>query len=563
MVRNIMICWLVLIIAGMAPVLAQDKITYGNLDPKPYNPEIDPNPDMFISSWKESMPRNSHGCLVEMDIFTPLTSGDPLRPSTKGAVLTYYKRFSHASLEPRAKTTPMTLSGEQEIFYIDSGTGIIRTSGKTAELHNGVGVIMPPGIEYVIENTGNMPLTMYLIVEPIPEGYTPKKEMVVKDENVSPIRDTTGHWCHIDRQFFLPKDDLWITGGGMNPVWFDPMTMGQPHSHKVGIEEIWFALEGDIHILLSKQIRRLEPGSAYKIPPNGLTPHSNINVSDKPIKLVWFMYVPPNFPRTRNKQYANLDGKAYDPAVDPHIDMFMRDWRESTPQHLHGGIIVRDVFLPNKGDPMHPTMRGAVLTNLKRFCHGILYRGTSTQPSVLENEQEIFYIESGEGYILAGGKRAELHKGVGVIMPTDIEFTITCKSSEPLNMYILVENLPDGFEPKMEMVVKDENVLPFASTNAHWSYRLKSLFVPNDGLATLRGMGPVWLSPNTMGQPHSHGENTEEIWFALEGNIQLLLGKEIRKMPIGTAYRVPPNGTTPHSNINVSDKPIKLFWLMN
>ena len=51
-------------------VLAQEPEPYSQLDPKPYDPQTDPNIDMFISSWKESMPRHSHGSLVERDIFT-------------------------------------------------------------------------------------------------------------------------------------------------------------------------------------------------------------------------------------------------------------------------------------------------------------------------------------------------------------------------------------------------------------------------------------------------------------------------------------------------------------
>ncbi|GAI28489.1 unnamed protein product, partial [marine sediment metagenome] len=43
----------------------------------------------------------------------------------------------------------------------------------------------------------------------------------------------------------------------------------------------------------------------------------------------------------------------------------------------------------------------------------------------------------------------------------------------------------------------------------------------------------------------------------------ILLGKEIRKLPPGAAYKIPPNGKTPHSTINDTDKIIKLFWFMN
>ena len=180
---------------------------------------------------------------------------------------------------------------EQAIFYIDSGTGTITSGGKTAELYEGIGILMPPGVEYSMTSTGNVSLTMYIIVEPIPEGFTPNKEMRVSDENVNPIHTTTGHWCHISTRLFKREDGL-ATMAGMGPVLFTPMSMGQPHSHGEGVEEIWFALRGDINVLLGKQLRKLPVGSAYKIPQDGITPHSNINVSGEPIKLFWFMKVP-------------------------------------------------------------------------------------------------------------------------------------------------------------------------------------------------------------------------------------------------------------------------------
>ena len=263
---------------------------YSQLDPKPYDPETEPDIDMYISSWKESMPRHSFGSLVERDIFTPCT-GDPMHPTTKGAVLTDIKRFSHATLDAHASTIPSTLKDEQIIFYIDSGKGTMKTASKAADLYEGIGILIPPKIEFIMTNTGEKPLTMYVIVEPIPEGFKPKKEMVVKDENILPIQGTTGHWCHITKSRFTKKDGLAILIG-MCPVWFAPMTMGQPHSHGEGVEEIWFALKGDINVLLGKQLRKMPPGSAYKIPPDGKTPHSNINTTDEPIKLFWFMKVP-------------------------------------------------------------------------------------------------------------------------------------------------------------------------------------------------------------------------------------------------------------------------------
>ena len=118
---------------------------FSQLDGRPYDPTIDPDIDLFFSSWKESMPRHSFGSLLERDIFTACGT-DPLHPADRGAVLTHFKRFSHASLHARGSTTPTVLDGEQIIFYIDSGHGIINAGEKTADLYEGIGILIPPGL---------------------------------------------------------------------------------------------------------------------------------------------------------------------------------------------------------------------------------------------------------------------------------------------------------------------------------------------------------------------------------------------------------------------------------
>ena len=278
--------------------------------------------------------------------------------------------------------------------------------------------------------------------------------------------------------------------------------------------------------------------------------------------LVMLILVSP-FVTAQEPNYGQLDPKPYDPKTEPNIDLFIKSWKESMPVKSHGSIVEREILSQNDGDPVFPKQRGAILTNLKRFNHGTLQSYTSTTPTTLKGEQEIFYIESGKGVIKAGNKTADLYMGTCVLVPPDIEFTITNTCDEVLNMYIITENIPDGFTPKKEIVVKDENVIPFSSSNVHWCHCYKNVISRGDGLATLRGMGPVWFNPMTMGQPHSHGEGVEEIWFALEGDITILLGKQIRKLPVGSAYKIPPNGKTPHSTINNGDEPIKLFWFMN
>jgi hypothetical protein len=62
---------------------------------------------------------------------------------------------------------------------------------------------------------------------------------------------------------------------------------------------------------------------------------------------------------------------------------------------------------------------------------------------------------------------------------------------------------------------------------------------------------------------NSDGVGDEEVWSALEGDIKFLLGRDIRDFPVGTAYKVPPDGAMYQANMNFSDKKVKLFGFAN
>ncbi|MCD6307551.1 MAG: cupin domain-containing protein [Candidatus Latescibacteria bacterium] len=254
------------------------------LDGSPYTPGKDPDIDLYIASWKDSMPTNTHGSLVERDI---LTRGSAMKPPRKGAVLEYVNRFTYATLDAGASTTPTTLRGEQEIFYFVSGKGVVTAGRKTADVYNGICILMPANLEFTIKNTGGEPVKLYLVNEPIPEGFRPNKDMLVRDENTLPIQSTNGHWCHIVKNFFETDAGLGTLERVLT-VCFDPMTIGHPHSHTEGCEEVWTAVSGTSLAFLGKQIREQPPGTAYMIPPDGNTPHANINTSDEQIKLFYF-----------------------------------------------------------------------------------------------------------------------------------------------------------------------------------------------------------------------------------------------------------------------------------
>src|SRR5271170_4099554 len=88
--------------------------------------------DRFMGDWHDSMPRHEHGSLVLRDI---LTHGNNLTPPQPGAVLQATNFVAYGRLQPRDVTTSEKLDGEQEVYYIDGGTGEISSGAKTAALH--------------------------------------------------------------------------------------------------------------------------------------------------------------------------------------------------------------------------------------------------------------------------------------------------------------------------------------------------------------------------------------------------------------------------------------------
>jgi mannose-6-phosphate isomerase-like protein (cupin superfamily) len=268
-----------------------------------YAPRLDPNapsPDLYLSDWQGSMPRAEHGSLVLRDI---LTHGDNFNPVQRGAVLSAINFLALGRLAPGYITTPEKMTGRQEVYFILSGEGEITAAGATQHLRKDIAVLIPAGLEFSLHNTGTADLTMYVICEPTPEHFVPKTAVVVRDESAvhqrTPGSDdpyivggASGHWAHIVRELFSPADGL-ATLQSVITVTINPHTMGEPHPHVPGHEEIWAEITGHTLAMLGTSLRPQDPGMAYMLRPDGYTVHSNINASDEPAKFLYFAHFPP------------------------------------------------------------------------------------------------------------------------------------------------------------------------------------------------------------------------------------------------------------------------------
>jgi mannose-6-phosphate isomerase-like protein (cupin superfamily) len=522
----------------------------------PYQEGIDPDPEMFFEN-REKMHTVVDGAVNWTQLLNPLAGNDPLFPKEKGAVLVELKGVAHAFINPGAKSDPVTLRDEQRIYYFYRGNGKVSCNGKTADVRDGIGLLIPPGLEYTLENNGADVLAMYIIQEPIPEGFTPNKEMLVKDEYKLTFLSGGGHWWHLGTERLFSKEEGLAVLTGCRPVKFDAMTMSQPHSHNKNSEECWFSVRGTSNkALLGKKFFDFPPGTIYKVPADAVSAHANINTSEDSSMKVFWMMISKSGDRP---DYGRLDPAALDMNIHPDIDMFISNWREEAPVITHGGLVERDVLTQAAGDPLKPHRRGAVLKYTKQFSYATLYGRTITTETTPEHEQELFYIVSGNGELEADGKKYALHKDVAVLVPEGMTFKIANLSAEDLTMYHIVEPAPTGFDSADEIIWRDESLQSVHTRTAHWVNTNRRL-IDKENFSDLYFFLTVTIPPNTFAQPHSHGENIEEVWLALTDNAYVLLGKELRKLNKGTAYMIPPDDATPHANFNITGEPVKFLY---
>jgi len=242
--------------------------------------------DLYFSDWHTATPHTIRGTLEVRDIFT---RGNPQAPTQKGAVLRFINSYSYATLAPGAATKPARLIAQQEIYFIASGHGTVTAAGHSDDLSTNIAILVPSNLEFTLKNTGDRPLTMYVINEPVPEGFRPNSSILVQDENNISITSSDGHWAHIVKTLFVTDDGLGTLQSVLT-VTIDPLTMGRPHvvDHD-DIEEVWSALGGTSLAFVGNQLRKQTPGMAFYHIPDNKTPHTNINQNeDTQVRFLYF-----------------------------------------------------------------------------------------------------------------------------------------------------------------------------------------------------------------------------------------------------------------------------------
>jgi mannose-6-phosphate isomerase-like protein (cupin superfamily) len=232
--------------------------------------------DMYFADWHASKAQTT-GPVTEYTVFT---KGDPVKPTTKGAVLRYVDSYVYTTLAPGASSPSTTLSGKQRVYYFASGTGTVSAGGDSVPVSINIAVLVPANLAFTIKNTGAIRLGAYVITEPTPSGFQPGTKLVVKDEKSTPISTAVQEWSRIVRPLFTSADGL-ATISSVETVTLDPLTITRPFIGTLpNTEQLWMELSGQSIAFIGPYLRRQTSGMAYEHPPDNLAPTSNVNYSE-------------------------------------------------------------------------------------------------------------------------------------------------------------------------------------------------------------------------------------------------------------------------------------------
>jgi mannose-6-phosphate isomerase-like protein (cupin superfamily) len=253
--------------------------------PPPPNDKVGIVIDRFIGNPFQAQPRVIHGVIIVRPM---LRHGDPYRPGETGAVLEYRKEVAEGTILP-FKGTALVEAADQQFWYVESGKGRLDDGERYWDLREGIGALIPPRAKHRIVNTADEPLQLLMLTYLNTDGFTPRKDILVRDVHAMPLPPAPAHWNYFGTDFFSPED-------GLHPneqfavVYMPPMTISEPHAHIPKWEEIWVKLPPhSSFLMLGSEVREMPPNTAFLAPPNSRTVHSVVNLTKD--KTQAFMYL--------------------------------------------------------------------------------------------------------------------------------------------------------------------------------------------------------------------------------------------------------------------------------
>jgi mannose-6-phosphate isomerase-like protein (cupin superfamily) len=232
-----------------------------------------------------------------------------------------------------------------------------------------------------------------------------------------------------------------------------------------------------------------------------------------------------------------------------------RHYRDCPTSRTHGDVAEQVLFrrrgTMTEGD-------GAVLSRADTFARWTLAAGERSALATHADVEEVVFVASGCGVLLAGGSERRLRDGDGVLVPPDVEHAFRADGEETLELLVVTAPVPlrtsDG-----RRTVAVRNHRDSDTHRGHWAHLSQRVFDRDDGLTTLHQVLVVRMEPMTVSELHGHGADMDEVWYMWRGSGVHVVGREVCVHTPGTAIQVAPSDPG-HMLINHTDTPLHAFY---
>lgn len=228
-------------------------------------------PQRFVGDAAKSITRIARDTIMTRNI---LTMGDPMGAGANGAALRYRKEVVLGTMMP-GEATALAAMPDQQVIYIEEGTGTLDDGVRGWKLHPGLVLLLPANVRNRFTATGDQPLKMLMMTEPAHTDEKAAKNILVRDLSKILYIEQGAHWTNMSKSPFSDVGERFLI------VYMGPRTMAGPHAHTPETEEGWVKLtSGPAWLEMGSEIMPWTQNMGMIAPPNGQTVHAAINTSD-------------------------------------------------------------------------------------------------------------------------------------------------------------------------------------------------------------------------------------------------------------------------------------------
>jgi mannose-6-phosphate isomerase-like protein (cupin superfamily) len=180
------------------------------------------------------------------------------------------------------RTRTISVGAAEETLFVLDGRGSVHVAGQTHQLEPEVGLYLPPGSEFELNNPGPEPLRVIAVRVPHPEPELAGSGAPAARPAVCRLGDQELEAATTQREFRIVADPGTGLRSATHFVGYIPTARAPEHFHTY--DEVIYVLDGEGVMHAGEFERPLSPGACIQLPAR--TVHCLENTGTEPMRIV-------------------------------------------------------------------------------------------------------------------------------------------------------------------------------------------------------------------------------------------------------------------------------------